>query len=254
MKEIILISIVTIFYCCNRPFISSDGSDYLNDSTLSLKNGVIKDSSRYFLPANLFTNSYWDQKQIIDSFKLEWFSGSLLCFREPVLYNYYLGTEAYRFLWLRTFNRSVLITINKSKKVSIRAKISESQPRTLTVIFSKGEWIARTHEKDIIKLKMEYPNSDSIIVPRYNDRLFLDTTYYISMKQWDRFKHLLDSCNFWKSKPTENKIGLDGAEWLLEGQSQNKYHFVNRWSPNDSFERCCEYLIRLSAAKTEEIY
>jgi hypothetical protein len=45
----------------------------------------------------------------------------------------------------------------------------------------------------------------------------------------------LDSANFWNT-PTlpdadENAVELDGAQWIIEGIRNGKYHIVDRWSP-----------------------
>jgi hypothetical protein len=111
-----------------------------------------------------------------------------------------------------------------------------------------------TFEYNFEKLREKYPNADSIVVPIFNSKIVRDTSFFLQKYQWDKFKELLDSCNFWNLKHTKTIPGLDGAQWILEGQNQSKYQFVIRWSPNDSFEKCCEYLIKLSAAKDEEIY
>jgi hypothetical protein len=239
---------------CKQDFISPYGVDYLNDSTLSYKNGIIKDSTRFFLPSNLMKSSFGGLEPSIDSFKLHWFSRSYLCFREPVLYNYYLGYENYRFLWLRSFDRSVVITIKNAKKATICTKILKNPAHIMSVVFKNGHWTARTFEMDIEKIRGQIPDADSIVVPRFNDKLLLDTTFTISKKQWTGFKELIDSCNFWRLEPSHSVMGTDGSEWILEGQSLDKYHFVSRWSPKDTFARCCEYLIKLSSAKHEEIY
>ena len=40
-------------------------------------------------------------------------------------------------------------------------------------------------------------------------------------------------------------VGADGAQWLLEGADQSRYHFVDRWFHQDdpSFERACLCLL-----------
>ena len=33
--------------------------------------------------------------------------------REPILYNYYLGYDNYRFIWARSFNRLIILSLKK---------------------------------------------------------------------------------------------------------------------------------------------
>jgi hypothetical protein len=260
MKQFLLLLILFLLISCQQQFTSEHGIDYFNDSNLSTNTGTIIDSSRFFLPPDSMLLTLWNNTRI-DTFKLKWFSANYLCFKEPILYNHYLGYENYRFLWIRSFHRPVLIKVIKAKKVAITTKILENQPAFMSEIYlpeyrphdnNRGE--VGTFITDLVSLKQEFPNADSIVVPKYNTKVVLDTTYYLSPKQWSKLKELLDSCQFWTLKSTKTILGFDGSEWILEGQSQNKYKFVVRWCPEGSFEKCCEYLIELSAAKSEKIY
>lgn len=260
MKELKYIVILSILISCKSQFPNDRGIAYYKDPTLSTTSGRIIDSSKFFLPADLMIDARYYPAQI-DTFRLKWFSSNYLCFKEPILYNYYLGYENYRFLWIRSFNNPVLITVKHTNKILINTKILADQPSFMTEIYIPEKGPVKYRKAaiasltcDLKSLKDEFPNADSIIVPKFDTKIILDTTCSLSEKQWARFRELLDSCNFWKLEPTKPTLGLDGADWILEGQSQNKYQFVVRWSPHDSFEKCCEYLIILSAAKNEEIY
>jgi hypothetical protein len=259
MKNLYILIIILSLTSCGSNISDNSGIKYSNDPAISTKDGSIIDSTMFFLPSELMILDLWGSKQI-DTFKLKWFSANYLCFKEPILYNYYLGYENYRFLWIRSFNKPVLITIKKTNKISINTKMLARHPAIMSEIFlhesaphnKRGE--VESFEYDLEKLKKEFPNADSIIAPKFDTKIVLDTTYTLGKSQWNKFKELLDSCNFWKLEQTKTIATLDGAEWILEGQSQNKYQFVVRWSPIDSFEKCCEYLIKLSAAKKEDIY
>src|SRR5438477_7376415 len=41
----------------------------------------------------------------------------------------------------------------------------------------------------------------------------------------------LDRFSFWQAPTQEERSGADGARWILEGRSANRYHVVDRWSP-----------------------
>lgn len=102
--------------------------------------------------------------------------------------------------------------------------------------------------------RKQYPNADSIVAPLFNEKIVKDTSYYLSRKQWKTFRSYIDSCSFWKTDHPKDRFIIDGAEWILEGQVKNRYQYYHRKSPDDIFKRCCTYLIRLSAAKDEEVY
>jgi hypothetical protein len=236
---------------CKPTPLTEGGIEYEKDSTLSSTNGHLIDSSKFYLPPRFFVDSIIDISQI-DTFLLEWYSTDYRCFKADILYNYYLGFENYRFLWLRSFHKPVMITIQKGTRITINTKILQKIPDIWTHIYLPDGEIGSF--QDYETSKKDFPLADSIIVPKNDIKIITDTTVYISKKEWDGFLKLADSCRFWKLKPISRVMGLDGAEWILEGQKKDKYQFVARWSPTDSFEKCCEYLIRLSAAKNEMIY
>jgi hypothetical protein len=59
---------------------------------------------------------------------------------------------------------------------------------------------------------------------------------------------LLSATGFWSIPTLERRIGLDGAQWILEGLVGWRYHVVDRWSPSlDSpYRHVCEWLLALS--------
>jgi hypothetical protein len=53
------------------------------------------------------------------------------------------------------------------------------------------------------------------------------------------------------------KRGFDGAQWILEGVKDQKYHVVDRWTPRDgAFREACLYLLKLSqiGISPKEVY
>jgi hypothetical protein len=256
MSKFIISLIFILVSCCTQEK-KEYVTPYLNDPSLSKVNGELLDSSRYFLPPHYFEYNIQDKREI-DSFLLTWVSSNYINFREPILFNYYLGNELYRLLWSRSFNNPVLISIIKSDKIYLRTKILNGHPSYMTEIYlppnEKNEGgIVMTFEKNIKKIKSDYPEADSIVIPKMDIKI-IDTTYILTKDKWNRFKELIDSCNFWSIEPTIDYYGKDGSTWILEGQNKNFYKTVERWTPHDNFRKCCEYLIGLSAAKNERLY
>lgn len=255
----ILIITILLGISCNKKTIYYGGSGYLKDSTLSSKQGLLLDSTKYYLPSKYYNDTNWIDANI-DTFCLKWYSSNLTCFKVPILYNYYLGHDVFRFLWIRSFHRPVLITLEHKDKITLNTKILVTQPKFLTIIYNpygntKNDnnlyiWTSM----DMQTASKEYPDADSIVLPKSDVKIALDTTYILTTQQWNNFVTLVDSCKFWELEPLKRELGLDGAEWILEAQQSEKYHYVVRWSPADTYRRCCVYLIKLSAAKDEEIY
>jgi|GEM_PF-630901 len=246
---------------------------FTSNPTLSSKEGIPKDSAIYYFPVTAFMDTttriaynntgkvqktyspaleeYSKLKNIdkrklmdtsyirIDSFKLEWYSKVLRLMKEPLLYNYYLGREVYRFTWLRSFHPPVSISLIKNgKQIIICTKTLQSNPVFGIQIDLQGKVIKDERYKNI--------------------PLKLNTTKTVNIKQWQTFNQLLQKYNFWYMPSTQNRLGIDGSEWILESHQPDGYYFVNRWSPNrkreESFRELCEYLVNLSDAAKELEY
>ena len=258
MRRMICISVVFLVASCNSIPVNRGGSGFIKDSTLSSFSGCILDSTKYYLPSKYFENGSWINSKN-DSFCMNWYSANYRCFKAPILYNYYLGYDNYRLLWLRSFHQPVLISINKDENITINTKILEHNPRSLTIVYysSGGKLLFPSNIKKLSDENLQkdgWGKIDSIVTPKYNTKVVVDKTYTLTNKNWLDFVKLIEKCHFWELTPFKRDIGLDGSEWILEGQNKNTYHYVVRWSPHDSFRDCCEFLIKLSAAKNENIY
>lgn len=59
--------------------------------------------------------------------------------------------------------------------------------------------------------------------------------------------YLLDQSCYWQLRPEIDDSGLDGAQWILEGVKEGRYHVVDRWTPQiGDFREACLYLLKLS--------
>jgi hypothetical protein len=59
--------------------------------------------------------------------------------------------------------------------------------------------------------------------------------------------------NFWEMQRSTS-YGIDGAEWILEGVGQSKYHVVTAWSPGEASGICqiCNYLLEKTKLEIRE--
>ena len=249
--------VLTVSACTYKA--EEDG--YPKDIKVSNSEGEPKDSLTFYLPASICRD---DHKIIseIDTLNLLWYSSSLYCTKEPILYNYYLGHDIYRFLWLRSFHRPIVLTLHKDgNNVWLDMKELDRQPRFLDehiVTIKNIRFLPPLDEKtgeidSTIKLDPPEIITDSIIKADRQAKITLTLRKQLSLKEWAEFESILDSFSYWTTKPSWDSRGMDGSEWLIEGHSNNKYWFVHRWSPSDSLKVAGMYLISKSGIK-ENIY
>ncbi len=135
-----------------------------------------------------------------DEFTRAWYSSQLHALREPSLFALTKtpSSECYRFLWLRTFNHPIAIRLNpKSDGTGI-----------LTVKVASG---AGGFHPGVL--------SES-------------RTRVLTREETQSFLLQLDRLGFWKlPNPVDDHPGMDGAQWIIEGEKGGRYHVVDRWSP-----------------------
>ncbi len=151
-----------------------------------------------------------------------WYPKHLEAMKEPSLFQQSTNkaVEQYRFLWLRTFHKPIAVRVRK-----------DSAGITLRVIRLSG---AGGYDPG----KIDHEGS-----------------FALTADQWNRFLKLLSESSFWDTPSAEKDLGgLDGSQWVLEGQAAGRYHVVDRWTPSshgekrhlEGFVACCRYLLMLS--------
>lgn len=253
-KSILFFSLVLLFFSCSQT--ATDKDYYPKDAAISGINGTPNDSLSFYYPTAIQRDTQLFNTAI-DTFMLNWFSSVLYSAQEPILYNYYIGHDIYRFLWLRSFHRPVVFSLHKNAdKVWLTTKELDRHPNfieihyvnfTPPVILPNGE-IDTTESNEDSELPV-----DSVSKADRKATIVLNETKQLSEKEWNEFEKLLNDYSFWSAKPLEERSGLDGSEWTIEAHLKNKYWFVNRWSPKDKFREAGEYLINKSGLK-EKIY
>jgi len=152
----------------------------------------------YFFPRGILDKSRPDS----DLFSRHWYSEPLMRMGEPSLSCGREGdAETYRFLWLRTFHHPISVRISRSlEKVEIEA----------FELSGAGGYDPGIISKHISKTA--------------------------SVSEWQRLETALDSADFW-NLPTNlspETLGVDGAQWIVEGRRNGSYHVVDRWTPGAS--------------------
>jgi hypothetical protein len=128
--------------------------------------------------------------------------------------------DVFRFLWLRSFHRSVAVRIEKTgTSITLVAKELSGAGG-----YEPGA-IARTDTREF------------------------------AASEWNELRRLVDRADFWKMPTSTRDLGLDGAEWVLEGRASGVYHVVERWRPErGEYREIGLFLLRLARVNTEPLY
>jgi hypothetical protein len=179
---------------------------------------VPKDSNTLFFPTTKLSSNTIGTLSKLNN---EWYSKMLFALHEPVIFQSKDTAEVYRFLWLRSKHNPISIRIQK---------VYPKTMLTLKILEGAGGFVT--------------------------GKLVRDTSFYISKNEWNIFKSKVTQIDFWNLSQTEIVDGKDGSEWVLEALNEGMYHFVDRWSPNETrnkdFMDLCEYLISLSKIELKE--
>jgi hypothetical protein len=154
-------------------------------------------------------------------FRARWYAKQLRAMGEESLSSAAASKEfqGYRFLWLRTFHHPIAM------KMRIRPDGS-GQLSSIEMTGSGGYEPGKVLTTQIVGLSNE---------------------------QVSQFETLVRASDFW-ALPTRDpeREGDDGAQWILEGVKDQKYHVVDRWTPQDGkFREACLYLLNLSQIKLD---
>jgi hypothetical protein len=156
-----------------------------------------------------------------DRFVRRWYSEALTAFEEPSLARGDpTSTEVYRLVWLRSFEHPV----------AVRLEHTQSGGRMITKVlggaggYAPGKIIDQ-HERNL------------------------------SEEEWLEVIRLVKRAGFWGLPTRDQRLGLDGAEWILEGAAARSVHVVDRWSPEvGDYREACLFLLRLSGVNLSPLY
>ncbi|MBS1755512.1 MAG: hypothetical protein JST34_15840 [Bacteroidetes bacterium] len=156
----------------------------------------------------------------LDTFLNVWYSRMLTAMKEPTLTDYQGDNEIYRFTWLRTFHKPIVIRIQKTKdKIVLTEKMLSGAGG-----YDPGQ-------------------------------IILDTNLVLTSEIWNSVQDKISKLSFW-TLPAETEFrGNDGAEWIIEGSTSDKYHFTTRWSAGKGtvYGNFCLYLLSLSSIKVSNL-
>jgi len=131
-----------------------------------------------------------------DAFVRHWFSSYLLSMKEPTLSCGQATGASYRFLWLRSFHHPIVVRV--------------------------------VYEADIASLTAVELDGAGGRIPGVEIRR---VARWLSAEESSALLTELRKATFWDLPSREKRMGIDGAEWLIEGRDGVRYHVVRRWSP-----------------------
>lgn len=204
---VILIILLVVASACNR----TKTSECFPGKSLPFQE--IETTESKYLPKK-FVYEDLKREELEDEKRLdEFYSKMLTVLKEPSLITESTNKEeAYRFLWLRTFDEPISLRILKAESGT-------------TIVIKKSDG------------KSGYEPG----------KLVIDTTKSLSAEEWQKFMILLENNCFWGMRSWNDNLGLDGTTWILEGVKNGRHHLVARWSPGGGdFQQACEYLLQLS--------
>jgi hypothetical protein len=175
----------------------------------------------------VYKNGFFPVKQFDDGWhnadegKNQWYGKFLRSMGEASL----LDTknekdEVYRFLWLRTFHHPIAVRL----------------------------------ERDGYSVKLKAVEFDG--AGGYEPGRVLRTdNVSISLDEWCEFIRRLEQATFWQQETVDpRESGNDGSQWILEAVKDQRYHVVDRWTPEEgAFKDACVYLLRLSGRNTTNL-
>jgi hypothetical protein len=176
---------------------------------LSKKISEIKKGKSAYFPRHIWGNDMSAKHSVAG-----WYAGQLRAMEEKsLLERADPETETYRFLWLRTFHHPIFVRIERERK-EIR-------------LFTKELDGAGGYEPG---------------------KVLRSGDYYITAEDFRHFLDLLEKADYWNTPTDHDNIdGNDGAQWILEGVKNNRYHVVDRWTPRaGAYREACLYLLKLS--------
>ena len=160
-----------------------------------------------------------------NDFIVQWYAKHLVTMAEPSLWvlSEDHSVHAYRFLWLRTFHQPV----------TVRLDVSSDGAGLLTAKVTDG--------------RGGYESG----------KIVFDETTPLLADQVNGFLAQTERLQFW-SLPTRDEgkgVGLDGAQWIMEGVQNGRYHLLDRHSPSDEkFRETALTLTRLANVIIRKIY
>lgn len=167
------------------------------------------DAGDYYFPPGALDPS----RSKIDGITRDWYSKYLHAMMEPSLScGPRSDGSAFRFLWLRSFHHPIAVRAER-----------EGSAVTLNVVELDGTG----------------GSAPGGVVKRVQRVL--------SPAEQGQFLTKLQSVGFWEMKKNQDRFGVEGAQWVLEGAEDGRYRVIERWSPGPgAYRELCLLLLEFT--------
>lgn len=165
------------------------------------------DGALGYFPAILLRTTYTcpefpEPVPILDQMVVDWYSEHLSAANEPSLLKALdqgaLSPAVYRFTWLRSFDKPIVIRIEELEGGALQMTASR--------LSGMGGYEPGAVEARIVRR--------------------------LSHEEAKQFRRALSGANGLRLKAVTCDLGFDGAQWILEGVDRGRYRFVERWTPD----------------------
>lgn len=221
MRPIYFFFVLTLCFSCKRQDKVKPVYIYPNELIISDKNGI--PFNNYFpnqLMFHIHDSAYVERLYPYTDDGLSYML--LEAAKEPLLYNFYLGKDIYRWICGRSLFSKFMITLNKE---------------------NHNVWI------EVKVLETKYEEEKGFFYEYNKDKSY---TKELSLKEWRYFE------DEFGNKLAYNKESgfypqVDGSVWWFEVHKKDFYGLIWEQSPKGLLMECGKYLNDLSGLK-EEIY
>lgn len=198
-----------------------------------------KDSLAFYFPSIL--NDSQNKKvrnPAFRNFEQNWYSSSLYSLKEPILFTKKDNQTIYRLLWLRSFHPPVSFTLKEfNGNYYLNTKMIDRQPAFYPEVLGNctesGNLILDTLKK-----------ADRLAFIKFNEVL------KINYEKWEEFENIIAKNDFWSlSSPIPPDYANDGSNWILEGYSKGKYHFIARRNLHEDVRECANFFLKQTGLK-----
>ncbi|MDO7854322.1 hypothetical protein [Hymenobacter convexus] len=196
----------------------------------------------------------------------EYASRNLCAFNAPILSSGFIGHAIYRLLYLRSFHRPALLTLDCAPQGGTLTTQFLNKPADWTA--SAAEMAARTRaatrKVQEIERRLQTGNAWPADSERLENAKFqfvhlalvkspisitTEQAVHLSLAEVQQFKELLAKASFWQLPSCEPTRYFDGADYILETHEAKRYHMVKQQSPasGTGFQQACAFLLNKSS-------
>jgi len=165
---------------------------------------------------------------LADLFTRVWYSKTLVAMEQPSFSCGVLeDTETYRFLWLRTWQKPVVVRVfRRGDDYGLEAVILDG---------GRGnDPEARGYDPGHVSRRV---------------------TKGLSRDEWQTVIAGLEGVQFWQMATNRVDLaGFDGAQWIVEARRNGRHHIVDRWTGTDhGLESVGRLFLKLANLKRDEV-